>query len=115
MENRYGLFSMFFLLRGTDIADGLAKTMQNKLENLLMGGPVSDRLFNDSDLSGVEQAFREFLDNGEMDGRAPGVPTKAAQRGVNHRLQRPNAKGNPPRPSFLDTGLLQTSFKAWVD
>jgi len=44
----------------------------------------------------------------------PGIPTGAAEAGVNHRLLHPYAKDNPERPSFIDTGQYQADFKSWV-
>jgi len=43
----------------------------------------------------------------------PGVPTKAALRGVNHRLKHPYRRRGA-RPSFVDTSLYMSSFKAWA-
>jgi hypothetical protein len=63
----------------------------------------------------IEAAFRQFLEQQEMDGRVDGVPTKASLKGVSHRLKRPNAKDNPTRPSFIDTGLYSASMKAWTE
>lgn len=116
LEACYSLFSTFTLLRGKDIQDAVEDALRGKLETLAMGGPVSmDRLFDDADLAPIEEAFRDFLNRREMDGRAAGVPTRAAERGVNHRLSRPYAKGNPSRPSFIDRGLLQNSVRVWSD
>jgi hypothetical protein len=44
-----------------------------------------------------------------------GVPTKAALKGINHRLRHPYRKSNPRRPSFVDTGLYVASFRAWME
>ena len=63
----------------------------------------------------IKQTFRTYITSKSLDGRVRGVPTLASLRGVNHRLKRPYAKKNPPRPSFFDTGLYVRSFKAWVD
>lgn len=63
----------------------------------------------------IAAAFRHFLDQREMDGVVPGVATGAAKKGVNHRLKHPYVKSNKERPSFVDTGTYQASFKAWVD
>lgn len=115
LEHKYGLFSMFTLLHGATISDALEEAMQGRLETLLMGGPISSKLLEDSDLGEIEQAFKKSIDDREYDARLPGVPTRAALNGVDHRLKHPYAKGNPDRPSFRDTGLMQTSFKAWVD
>ena len=114
LEKRYGLFSMFATFHGADIVAAVESAMEGKLENLLLGKPIDGSLFSDNDLSDIEQAFRKSIDEQEYDSRVPGVPTAAAQRGVNHRLMHPYRRGNPSRPSFLDTGLMQGSFRAWV-
>jgi len=115
LEKRYGLFSQFSVLHGADIVAAVENAMSGKLENLLLGhGSLDAAIFADGDLSDVEATFRRSIDDRDYDSRLPGVPTRAAQRGVNHRLARPYAKGNPPRPSFLDTGAVQANFRAWV-
>ena len=63
------------------------------------------------DTQKIERRFKEFLRNEEH-----GIPrTLAGQRGVAHLLARPYARGNPPRPSFIDTGLYMDSFRVWVE
>lgn len=114
LEARYSVMGTFYEMHSEDIAKALEETMQGKLENLMMGGPVSDTLFNEGDLSQIEEDFRKFLDNKEMDGRVAGVPTQASLQGVNHRLQRPYVRRGA-RPSFIDTGMFSDSFKAWVE
>ncbi len=114
LEARYGIMQMFFLLHGQDIADSLENVIQGKLENLMMGAPISGQMFEEGDFSAIEETFRKFLDNKEMDGRAGGVPTRASLMGVNHRLRHPYSRSNPPRPSFIDTGQFQSAFKVWV-
>jgi hypothetical protein len=116
LEAKYGVFSAFTLLRGKDIQDAVEGALRGKLETLAMGGPVSmERLFDDVDLAPIEEAFRDFLNRREMDGRAAGVPTRAAERGVNPRLAHPYSRSNPSRPSFIASGTLQNSFKVWSD
>ena len=117
LERRYGIMGIFYEVHGTEIVSAVESAMQGKLENLLMGSPAdtSGPLFAAGDLSQVEEMFRHFLDAEEMNGRAPGVPTKAALDGVNHRLKHPYVASNPPRPSFIDTGLYQASMRAWVE
>ena len=58
--------------------------------------------------------FRRYILAKSLDGRVRGVPTKASLRGVNHTLKHPYAKKNPVRPSFFDTGLYVSAFRAWV-
>jgi hypothetical protein len=64
----------------------------------------------------IEQRFRDFISLREVERVGiPGVPTKAALRGISHRLLHPYARSNQRRPSFRDTGLYMNSFRAWVD
>lgn len=114
LESRYGIMEMFMTLHGEDVAEELADAMQDKLDMLSLGQPT-DRsvVLSDSQLSGIETYFRDMLDQRELDGKIPGVPTGAAQRGVNHRMKHPYARRGA-RPSFIDTGLFGSSFKAWV-
>ncbi len=114
LERRYGLFSIFSLLNGKDITDAVENAALGQLENLLAGGPRRNRFIEDADLQPIEEAFRKAIDDRAFDGRMPGTPTKASLAGVNHRLAHPYAASNPSRPSFLDTGLMQTNFRAWV-
>ena len=114
LEARYGIMQFFFDEHNADVVAALDDVMRDRLDNLLMGAPVPDTLFQEGDLSEVEDAFRRFLDAKEMDGRVPGVPTQAALRGVSHRFSKPYAK-RPERPSFIDTGQYQANFVARVE
>ena len=73
----------------------------------------------------VAAKFRDYIDERKFDG-LPGVPTKAAKRGINHRKKNVRGKWkkhafgkafirNPERPSFLDTGLFQNAVDAVVE
>jgi hypothetical protein len=115
LEARYGIMAFFWDNHQDDIVGQLEEALQGKIDNLLMGAPSSNSMFAAGDLSGVEQMFRAFLDNREMDGRVPGVPTQAALAGVSHRMKRPYLKSNPERPSFIDTGQYQSHFVASVE
>lgn len=114
LEARYSIMGTFYELHGDEIAGTMEDVIAGKFENLLMGAPYSGQIFEEGDLSSVEQSFRKFLDDEGMDGRAAGVPTAAALAGVNHRLKHPYAKGNSPRSSFIDSGLYQDSVRVWV-
>jgi hypothetical protein len=116
LESRYGVMMLFSLLHGSDITEGLESALQDKIDNFLMGAPGQDlsTMFPEGSLGSIEQAFRKMLDDRELDGRAPGIPTEASLRGVSHRLLHPYAKSNPPRPSLIDTGAYQANMRAWV-
>jgi hypothetical protein len=116
LEARYGIMEKFWELHGEEIADMIAEAMQAKLENVLMGAPVEvDDILSEADLGKVAQKFRDFLDNKELDGIVPGVPTQAARSGVSHRMRSTRAVGRDPRPSFIDTGEYQAAFQAWLE
>ena len=57
--------------------------------------------------------MKQFISSGEMEKLGyPGVPTKAALMGVNHRLKK---KRGPRRVSFIDTGQYQANLTNWVE
>jgi hypothetical protein len=129
LEKTYSIMALFSLLHGADIIEGLENVMQDRLENLLMGdpgagddlaqiGPWPNRLlsslFPEGSLSSIEETFRKMLDNRELDGHGPGIPTQASLLGHNPRLLHPYAKGNPSRPSFIATGAYQNSMRVWI-
>jgi hypothetical protein len=114
LEAKYHVMEIFFEEHQAQIAGAFEETIGDQLENLLSGAPPNSNSLAAA-TGQVETMFHKFISMQEMDGIQPGVPTKAALKGVNHRLARPTAKGNPQRPSFRDTGLYDASFKAWID
>ncbi len=120
LETKYHPMEVFFELHGDEIASDLEEGLAGTLESLLMGAPPDLSAFGTAE-SKIDLRFREFLTNGEMEKLGyPGVPTEASGSGkriggINHRLRNPYARSNPARPSFIDTGLYENSFKSWVD
>jgi hypothetical protein len=114
LENRYHVFENFYHLHEADIASDIENSLQGAVETLLMGGPPNLDAVGGA-TSSIENRFKEFLSNREMDRIGyPGVPTEAAERGVSHRFKNPY-KRRAPRPSFIDTGLFSASMKSWID
>ena len=112
LEDRYHVMEIFGELHIGDIAKSLESSVAGALESLMAGGPSTLNAFG-SATSEIEDQFKQFLSNKEMDALGyPGVPTQAALEGINPRLKR--GRG-PPRPSFIATGLYQANFRAWVD
>jgi len=110
LEEKYGLFSNFAESESTKIADSLADSIAGALETIAMGQQVQDPF--QAGTEQIDQDFRNFLDIEKMAQLGvPGVPTKAALMGKSIRFKR---KKGPRRPSFIDSGTLQTSFKSWV-
>lgn len=112
LERKYHVMEIFFELHQDEVIAALEDSVGGAFESLLMGAPPSLDAFG-SGSSKIEEAFRQFLDTKEMDSLGyPGVPTKASLKGVNHRLK---LKRGVVRPSFIDTGLYEASFHAWLD
>ena len=103
---------VFYEQHKSDVALALEGSLAGALENLLMGAPSSVSPLGEGE-SKIQAAFQKFLSEKEMDRLGyPGIPTKASLMGLSHRFK---GKHGSPRPSFIDTGLYETSFKAWVD
>jgi len=113
LESKYGIMQQFFAIHAADIATEMENGLVGSLESLLQGAPPSGNPFA-SATAAIETRFKQFLAQRELDGKVPGVPTKAALAGVSHRFNQPYAQ-RASRPSFIDTGAYQANFKAWVD
>ena len=115
LEAKYHVMRLFFELHGPFCAKALEKGLAGALEHLLMGAPTKLDPFAEG-AGQISDRFKQFLNNREIERLGyPGVPTKAALKGVNHRFAHPYAKANKRRPSFIDTTLYQDSMRAWVD
>jgi hypothetical protein len=113
LEAKYAVMQTFYTAHETDVANAIENSLEGAVESLLMGGPPNLSAFG-SATSQIEDLFKKFLSNQEMDALGiPGVPTMAAQRGVSHRFKNPYAR-RAPRPSLIDTGAYQASFTAWI-
>jgi hypothetical protein len=124
LEDKYHVIELFYEEMGADtIAAALEESARVAVEDMFSGvntnlyGPVMSDIMTLTYEATEEMndAFKIFIDQKELDGAVPGVPTAASLKGVNHRLKHPYAKDNPVRPSFKDTGLYQTSFRAWAE
>lgn len=113
LENNYGLMQAYFSMYSRNISGQIEESMRDALESMMMGAPATLNPMGAA-TSEIETDFKRALSLREFDGRLQGVPTKAALAGVSHRFKHPRAK-RPSRPSFIDTGLYQASFKSWVD
>jgi len=112
LEEHYHIMEKFYERREDAIMESLHDALGKAIRSMMMGGPEVENPFLGA-LDGIEHEFKEFLDTEEMASTGtPGVPTKAALRGVNNRLK---ISSGPRRPSFIDTSLYQQSFKAWIE
>jgi hypothetical protein len=114
LEEKYGILDTFKFARLPDIAKMLEESMAKELENMMMGQTPTNP-FQGAEAK-ITQMMKDFLSTQAVESMGiEGVPTQAALDGVNHRLKHPYAHGNPRRPSFIDTSLMQQSYKAWVE
>jgi|SRR6185437_9647595 len=118
LEDRYHVMETFYEDKQPKIAELFADALAGEIESVMSGGEARPNLTLGAAMGEIKAMFSTFLTVGppteaESSG-IPGVPTQAALDGVSHRLKHPYAKGNPRRPSFVDTGLYESSFIAWV-
>lgn len=115
IEAEYHVMEVFYEIYQERIIDSLTEAVLGDLDNILNGKPPNADLFAVA-ASEIEGWFKRFLSSREVESVGiPGVQTQAAKDGVNHRFAHPYAKGNPERPSFIDTGLYQSSVKVWIE
>jgi hypothetical protein len=115
LEAKYHVVEHFFEAHGQEIVDEYTASMVASMEDLLSGRTPSADPFRDA-ASTTYDLFQKFIDSREMDALGyPGIPTKASLEGVNHRLKHPNARGNPSRPSFKDTGAWEQAFATEIE
>jgi hypothetical protein len=113
LEKKYEVMGTYYRVHQKDIADSLAKSVTGAIQALVVGQRIDP--FGAATQK-MQSGFKDFIASREAERVGiPGTPTMAALLGVNHRLRHPYAAGNPRRPSFLDTGLYMSSFRAWVD
>ena len=113
LEDEYGVMGAFYRVHQQRIADAVANSLAGSMQSLLMGQATDP--WGDA-VQDIQADFRKFINSQEAERVGiPGTPTKAALRGVNHRLKHPYRKSNPRRPSFRDTGLYVADFRAWIE
>lgn len=113
LEDRYHVMQHFAENDRDKIEAELSNAVQGSIETMMMGGPP--RLNMAGAESEIDEMFRAFLSAKTIESFGyPGIPTKAALRGVNHRMAHPYAR-RAARPSFVDTGLYSASFKTWFE
>jgi hypothetical protein len=125
LENRYHIMRTFLEQEEKFIEDQLIDAVAGAIESIAQGRPVpglntalgtkldTRQLFGASVNQRIEERFRDFLDSGEMNRYLPPKQqSKAAAAGINHRKKDPNT--GQARQAFIDTGLYQAAFRAWM-
>jgi hypothetical protein len=114
LEAKYGIVDMFYSMEEDTIVNLLEDVFGQELENVLLMQEHSKEVVTTKETNKIEEKFRRALSSRKFDGVISGVPTTAAQRGVSHLYKKPYAR-RAERPSFIDTGMYQRSFRAWIE
>ncbi|MCO4880231.1 hypothetical protein [Paraburkholderia caribensis] len=120
LEKKYDVMGTFAAHSTSDIKDALTNSIGDAVQAIMSGQPVPADPFAEG-TDEIQEKFRRFLDT-----NAHGIVTDASKQGVSGRFKdkynRQGKRGQAPglssgqvRPSFIDTGLYQNSFKAWVE
>lgn len=114
LEKKYSVMENFAEFHHDDIESALVDSIEGAIESILSGAPISNDVFGTA-TNKIEELFKfEFLEKGEIESMGiPGVPTQAAKDRNSSRFK--GKKSGKPRPSFIDTSLFETSFKAWIE
>ena len=129
LEERYGVFSMFYNTYEDFIAKELAADAGRALTNALNGNPPSDPFLEST--SEIDNKFHYFITSKEVESVAAkygeqGIPTQAALDGLTLRTARGKTVGKvrkgqkfkkvqgARRPSFIYSGVFEASLKTWV-
>ena len=125
LEDRYHIMRIFAEQEDDFIRKQLVDAVAGAIESIAQGRPVAGlntslgtkldtrSLFGASINQRIEERFRDALDSGELHRYLPvSQQSKAAAAGINHRKKDVNSR--QARQAFIDTGLYQASFRAWV-
>jgi len=112
LENDYHVMRTFVELNEDYVGEQLANAVAGEIESVAQGKPPS--LDFTGPMNRIEERFRDYLDRGEWRG-VSGQTVAAADAGVSHRKKNSHAKKNKARTAFVDTGLYQASFRAWLE
>ena len=132
LEENYGLFTAFYNDKENKIASLIEEDVVAAMQSYAQGNGFPKSVFGDS-TGEIDIMFKTFLSSMEAERvLAPGkeglpVPTQAALEGKSLRLKggkklRKVKKGQEyervygnRRPSFIDSGVFEASFKSWIE
>ena len=127
LEEKYTLFSAFVDNKTENIANHLAEGLEQAIAQMALGVPFQNSI--NAGASMIEEDLKKwiYLQEVEKAGIA-GVPTQSALDGTNYRMKGISAKQyvkgkrgtviktkNARRPSFIYSGVLEASLKAWIE
>ena len=111
IETKYHVMRIFVEENMDDIALEVEKRLDGEIESLLQGRPFLESPI--VEFPKVEMMFRDFLDSNEIQTIFT-HRIAAADKGYSSRKKK-KGEVRKPRQAFIDTGLYQSSFRAWMD
>lgn len=108
LEKKFHVMEVFYESNAQKIADQLADGMAKQLRTLKAGAP-RPRAVLPATMEKIGSDFKRFLDAGEWES-ITGQSIAAAKAGGSLRFK----KKKKARPAFIDTGLYQNNFRAFV-
>jgi hypothetical protein len=112
IEGSYGVMSIFWEEYQDKAVRALVAAAKDSIQDVISGAPRPSNPFLGAEQK-IESLFRDFLSRGEIEKISPDVPTQAALDRKSKRFK--SGKAPDQRPSFIDTGLYQASFRAWIE
>lgn len=113
LEDRYHVMETFYESRRQQVGEWLADSVAGAIDALVRGRNVPPTF--DAEQK-IEASFRAYLAANEWSGIVPITQQiTAAQMGMSKRFKAGHSKGHKERPAFIDTGLYQASFRAWIE
>jgi hypothetical protein len=114
LETKYHIVEVFTELLEDEISEELLTEASEEIQ-LVFDGEDPPEGISQRFSAGIEELFRDYIANEDMAGISPGVPTKAALAGKSRFPRFAKHGRGVRRPSFDDTGIYQSAFRAWVD
>ena len=111
IENKFHVMRIFVEESMDDIALEVEKRLVGEIESLVQGRPSIESPV--VEFPKIEMMFRDFLDSNEIQTILT-HRIEAADKGYSTRKKK-KGEVRKPRQAFIDTGLYQTSFRAWMD
>jgi hypothetical protein len=113
LEADYAIMQNFFKKYEAEILELISNYSIDILNDILNGTPIKIESAISSALPEIRNLFEKFILEKEMDYLVSGVPTKRSKKGIIHRKKK--VYYEPYRPSFLDSRMYMSSFRAYID
>lgn len=112
LERRYGIMRAFYENQEVRIGVALANSVAAAIEDIVAGAPPARDPFAEG-ASKIETLMKQFISTGAVEHVGlPNVPTQAS---LMRRAGRAKRYGTRGLTSFIDSGLYESSMRAWVD